>query len=262
MSVIALSLTVAPQASTSASAVASASLSGSADCGTGWNGGWTGYELPQFQSGLRAGVGHDRPYLCNSPPSGDTPRSLPWTMIDNGSGCANCNLAQSGWAVDAAWGTNVYFFYECADDASQGTSCLYLDGAEACACIQQFGLMQNPLQRSYYDQFDTHLDSSDAHEVHMEISPTGDPNGTPYSVTLKINWSVNDLEAFAEVWNRQTQTTGTTENPNYFQNIQFLRSGTWAEANLNSGNWLSSTSSYGKTIIGSNTEFAVEDTRY
>lgn len=227
-----------------------ASLSAPAACGTGWSIGWTGYELPQgTQPGLRAGIGHDRPYLCSSPPGGNVPTSSAWTMVFN----ANRELAQAGWLRDSQWasGDNTYFFFECI-------GCTH-NGSALPTAPQQFGLMQSPLQRSYYDQATTYTSGGN---VYLNVDPTGDPGGTSYSEELQISWAVDGIEAEAEVHNQETQTTGTTDNPNYFQNLQFLRSGSWMDANIESGYWFTSHANYGKAIPVSGDYFGVEDTRY
>jgi hypothetical protein len=123
--------------------------------------------------------------------------------------------------------------------------------------------MQNPSVRGDWDEYTTYEDYSGA--VHFNIDPTGDPNGVSYSSQVNMPWSVNQNQAFAEVQNQDTQTSGTTSSEQYFNNTQFLGSGTWTNANFNSGSWQQATARNGAVApqgSGPTDSFSVWDTRY
>jgi hypothetical protein len=178
-------------------------------------------------------------------------------MITNTGGCYSCEFAQTGWARIQSWGTNTFFFYECANsdsgECSPGLS-IY---------PQQLGMMQNPLDRSYNDL--ATVFESTAGMVYFSINPTYDPNGTTLTAAAgPINWDVNKLQAIGEVQNQETQTTGTTGSYNYFLDTQFLRSGTWTDANFNN-DWTPQSDKYGQyeaASTGPTDSFYLWDSRY
>lgn len=242
-------------------AAAATLLTGSQSCGSGWQPGFTGWQLNSAYSGIRAGVGHAKPYLCSNPQTGDQPVSMAWTMLHNSGGCANCRLAQSGLARYLTWGTGSFFFYECADQtaATPPTYCQETNGQTICACIREFGSVPNPLTRSDYDQYKT---TWSAGEVKVAISPTGDPGATSHSKTLYMRWTPNELEAFGEVHNERTQTVGTTASHEYFKNLDYRYGGTWYAAHLDSGNWVPYGEANGGSLYGKTQKYQVNGGPY
>jgi hypothetical protein len=164
------------------------------------------------------------------------------------------SFAQAGWLNWSQWGTNPFFFYEC-------NGCNYVGGGSFNYQYPlEFGPVPNPNSRSDYDEFNTWEDFSG--DVNMDITPSGDPNGVPYSFTLQLPWTVQGIEADGEVQNQVTETAGTTLVPEYFQNLQVLSGGSWQNVNLYSGSWVNWNSRNGDSYIVDSTYFEIWDTRY
>ncbi len=223
--------------------------------------GWTGEDLqPAGKQGVIAVIEHEQPYLC-TPPSGYTeyPASSAWAMMYDSSD-PNAHLFQSGWIKYAGWTSSTeFFFYEC-------NGCETLDGGSVPDYAVQFGAVPSPSNTSYSDTAEDWV-GTEGGDFHMKIVPANDPGGTTYGITLKAgsSWTPDSIAISTEVHDYKTQTAGTTESPASFSTIQLLQSsGSWVNANLNSGDWthMPTTAEYGEYSVGSNTDFSTWDTRY